>query len=109
MRRRSRNAASRVSGNEIRKKTRRTAPKISNACELPVENSSRSTERFPVARRHGLESGTEVLRVEGAAPDHHREPRDGSGLQQDRVPGQARQSVEEEEDLDEDRRVADHL
>ena len=62
--------------------------------------------RFAEARGDGLESGAEVLRVEGAAPDHHGEPRDGERLQAD---PDLRQAVEEEEDLDEDRRVPDHL
>ena len=71
-------------------------------------------EREPglaIAGRDRLEAGAEVLGVERAAPDHHREPRDGERLEPDAGPRTdlLRQPVVEEEDLDEDRRVADHL
>ncbi len=45
---------------------------------------------LPVARRHGLEAGAEVLGVERAAPDRHREPGDGEGVEPDPDPAAAR-------------------
>ncbi len=74
--------------------------------ERPDPAEAEREPRFAESHRYGLEPGAEVLRVEGAAPDHHGEPRDGERLQAD---PDLRQAVVEEEDLDEDRRVPDHL
>ena len=76
---------------------------LRNVAERPEAERERG---LAVAARDGEEAGAEVLAVERAAPDHHREPGDRELVEQDPELGQA---VEDQEDLDEDRRVADHL
>ena len=74
-----------------------------NAAKRPEAESQRG---FPVAVRDGEESGAEVLAVERATPDRHGHPRRRELAQQD---ADLWQGVEQQEDLDEDRRAADHL
>ena len=61
---------------------------------------------LPIAERHRLEAGAEVLSVERAAPDQHGDPGGGERLQPD---VELRQAEEDEEHLHEQRRVPDHL
>ena len=76
---------------------------LRNVASRPKPSASAG---LAVARRHRLEAGAEVLGVEGAAPDHHREPGDRERVEED---PDLREREEEHEDLDEDRRVADDL
>ncbi len=62
--------------------------------------------RLAQSGRHRFEAGAEVLGHERAAPDHEREP--GEGVQVD-LDAELGQAEVQEEHLDEDRRVADHL
>ena len=78
---------------------------------VTLRNVAKSAEAervggLAVAVGHGLEARAEVLGVERAAPDHHREPGDRERVEAD--PG-LRQREEEHEDLDENRRVPDDL
>ena len=69
---------------------------------------SRARARPRGSGRDGLEAGAEVLGVEGAAPDHHASQAAVNGVEA-KIGPSCGQPEEEEEDLHEDRRVADHL
>ena len=74
--------------------------------EVPHRPETEREARLAQSHRHGLEARAEVLGHERAAPDRERKPGEGEQLDLKAERGRA---VVDEEHLDEDRRVADHL